>query len=397
MRTLFIFFVLCACLQGRCQLILSVNSGYGSYNMADMKTFQNQIASSFPVKPSTDPSFPSYWFFDINAKTVFKNHFLLGASLASGSTGGRVYYSDYSGSIGSDQLLSFQSYHVTLGFQHKFFSGHLVLEGDLRPGITATDLKLKSYVDVAGYAESNTEYKSNNFVLQPTLTLGGRFGLIGLQGFAGYNVSVITGKLNEVGTPGYLQANGQNSVACANWSGLRVGGGLSLYINDGSKAKAENENARWTTSTGLGLGLDYGGIGLNVLTYPGKYVGMFVGAGYAIAGVGYNAGLKIRTKDVSSDKTSLYFTGMYGYNAAIAVTNQADYNRFFYGATLGMGVDFAKRTSGYWSLGLLLPIRSDEVDQYINNLNSMGVKLRTSLTPVTFSIGYRFQKKTVGN
>jgi hypothetical protein len=375
---------------GSCQLIISANTGQGSYSMGDMKSLQNQIASAYPVIPHTGPSFPSYWFYDVNLKQRFKNNFLFGASFSSGSTGGRVYYSDYSGEIGSEQMLSFQSYQLTLGFQKRFFGGHLILEGDLRPGITATDLNWKSYINVGTYSEDTKEFKSQNFVVQPTFTVGGRFGIIGVQGFTGYNLTVVSGQLNEVGNPNYLTIN--NQKLHADWSGLRMGAGLSLYLNEAENAKDNVEDKSWKTAAGLGLGLDYGGIGINVLTYPGNHIGMFGGVGYALAGVGYNAGVKIRTKSIASPETSMYFLGMYGYNAAISITNNDNFNRFFYGPTFGIGVDFRQRSNGFWSLGLFLPIRSDEVNQYINSLSSAGVKT-TSLTPVTISVGYRFQSR----
>ncbi|HEX4851031.1 MAG TPA: hypothetical protein VFV08_09505, partial [Puia sp.] len=53
-------------------------------------------------------------------------------------------------------------------------------------------------------------------------------------------------------------------------------------------------------SMGVGFGQDFGGLGANMIVYPQKNIGLFVGGGYAIAGFGYNVGLKLRLTPPSS-------------------------------------------------------------------------------------------------
>ena len=146
-------------------------------------------------------------------------------------------------------------------------------------------------------------------------------------------------------------------------------------------------------SLGLGIGQDYGGFGGNFLVYPQENLGLFVGAGYALAGMGYNAGAKVRFFQKKNPRTNFYLLGMYGYNATIKVQNGDQYDKMFYGPTFGFGIDTGKRSykKGYWSFALLIPIRSSEVDDYIDDLeDNHGVKFEGTLLPVSFSIGYRF-------
>lgn len=149
-------------------------------------------------------------------------------------------------------------------------------------------------------------------------------------------------------------------------------------------------------SFGLGLGLDYGGLGMNLGAYPQKNIGFFGGLGYAVIGFGYNAGVKIRA---ISDKKHMgvvpYALAMYGYNAVIAVSNVDDYNKFFYGPTIGVGLDFRprpeKKKRGHWSLALLFPLRGSEVKAYTDDLkNNHNVDFKNELMPFAISIGYRF-------
>jgi hypothetical protein len=147
-------------------------------------------------------------------------------------------------------------------------------------------------------------------------------------------------------------------------------------------------------SLGLGAGLDYGGFGGNLQLNLHQNLGLFLGAGYALAGFGYNAGVKLKfTSKEKFRPVTPYLTAMYGYNAAIKVENADKLNKLFYGPTVGFGLDYlswpGKR--GYWSFALLVPIRSAEVDEYIDNLkNNYGVEFKNELLPIGISVGYRF-------
>ncbi len=146
-------------------------------------------------------------------------------------------------------------------------------------------------------------------------------------------------------------------------------------------------------SLGIGLGQNFGGIGGNLLFYPQQNIGFFGGLGYAMAGAGYNVGTKVRFFSKKNPRTNFYLTGMYGYNAAVTVKNENQYNKMFYGPTFGLGIDTGKRSykKGYWTMALLFPFRDTEVDDYFNDLeDNHGVKFENSLLPFTFSFGYHF-------
>lgn len=171
---------------------------------------------------------------------------------------------------------------------------------------------------------------------------------------------------------------------------------LFLAVDSYSQDTSTIKQNKLNTTIGLGVGLDYGGIGANILYYPVDQIGLFAGVGYAFAGAGYNVGAKLRLNaKKESPKISPYLIGMYGYNAAIAVKNASNFNKLFYGPTFGFGVDLKpkdKGRNGYWSLALLVPIRSSEVDQYTDYLKeSEGIQFENELLPIGFSIGYRIK------
>ena len=145
---------------------------------------------------------------------------------------------------------------------------------------------------------------------------------------------------------------------------------------------------------GPGLGFDYGGLGVNFMGYPQKNIGIFIGGGYALAGFGYNAGVKFRLSPDRGVSVNPFLTAMYGYNAAMVVTDNTQYNKLFYGPTLGVGVDIRSKrpaSKGFLSIALLFPIRNSDSRDYMDFLkNTYGISFSNDLVPVGFSIGYKF-------
>jgi len=146
---------------------------------------------------------------------------------------------------------------------------------------------------------------------------------------------------------------------------------------------------------GLGVGFDYGAIGSNMLVYPHQNIGLFGGVGYALGGLDYCAGAKFRLIS-KKDLADPFAVIMYGYNAAIKVTNASQYDKLFYGPSFGIGMDFRSKrmTRGYWSFTVMVPFRSSAVNEYMDDLNNNhGIKIQTGLLPIAFSLGYRLISK----
>ena len=149
-------------------------------------------------------------------------------------------------------------------------------------------------------------------------------------------------------------------------------------------------------SAGLGLGLDYGGIGANILMYPHRNAGFFLGLGYNFVKVGVNSGIKARViLGDSRNNIGLSALAMYGYNAAIGIKNYPELSKVFYGFSVGLGIDYRPLggTDDYAFLGLYIPFRKPEVKEYIDNLKGSGVQFERELSPVLIAIGYRITIK----
>lgn len=150
------------------------------------------------------------------------------------------------------------------------------------------------------------------------------------------------------------------------------------YAQDGSAANSD-------FFFGAGLGLDHGGLGVRIDGKVTETVGIFAGAGYNLATVGWNAGLLYRQRTQSQRRP--YVTAMYGYNMVILTTypgRQSGTGTNYYGPSFGGGVEFwSKERTRFIHVGLLFPVRSSDA----------LLALRWSSTepwPILLSAGFHF-------
>jgi hypothetical protein len=149
-----------------------------------------------------------------------------------------------------------------------------------------------------------------------------------------------------------------------------------------------------TSTIGFGIGFDYGGIGMSFLTYPHKNIGLFIGAGYALAGFGINGGVKLRLLYDSTESILVlpFIATMYGYNTAIYVENGETFNKLFYGYTAALGMDFRfkPQSQNYFSFSITFPRRDGKADAYIQELKDKhGVEFKNQLSIVGVSLGLK--------
>lgn len=384
--------LLLMCTRAMAQLSLSGNYGAGSYNMSELKQYQDFVRTTLPSGTATTSSFPSSSFYEINAKWLTGPYVNIGVSFSSGKTNGGLHFSDSIETAGSEQALSYNSYQMIVGARKLFLNGMLSVEGDIRPGFTITHLELHEYRKTTTVNEdSRNNYTSTNFLVQPTVTVGGRFGLIDVHGFVGYNLKTTSTELKS-GSTTLMSAGGM--PVHADWSGVRFGGGLTVHFDNvvPKKNKKLGQGGNFYGSFGLGVGLDHGGIGFNFQGYAGKYAGVFAGIGLAIFAPGFNGGIKYRFSPIDSPKPSIFLLGMYGYNTAVFVTNDIASSKLFYGPTAGIGLELPQvdGTIGHWMVSLLVPFRGSDAKSYIDDLKAHGTKFSGGLWPVAISVGYRF-------
>lgn len=97
------------------KLELFFGPGYASYDQTELKAFQKYFIKQSDVNAKVVESFPSYLTF-LGGVNVSFNKLIVGFEVGHGSTGGRVYYEDYSGKLISDLTLVYNSYGVRTAY-----------------------------------------------------------------------------------------------------------------------------------------------------------------------------------------------------------------------------------------------------------------------------------------
>lgn len=163
---------------------------------------------------------------------------------------------------------------------------------------------------------------------------------------------------------------------------------LFTYAQNAPAEKAEESSQ---VDLGVGAGLDYGGFGGRMTYYPEKHVGLFGSLGYAVAGTGYNFGAKCRFNPDS--RARVVAGAMYGYNAAIHVSNVSGYDKLYYGTSILVGTELRTKNKprNYFSLELIIPFRPSAYTDALNSLKANPNVTKISEPPaVTASLGYHF-------
>lgn len=205
-------------------------SGYGTYAMKDLKAFQERLERSFLVPLKNVSSFPGYANFEGGFNFQTQSALFYGIRFGYASTGARGSYSDYSGSLATEQLVRCYALTASVGVATRY-PNNLQLNLDLRPGLIFTDYELTADQKI-DTNESHEEYqfKSTNVAVQPTLSLHKRYGSFEPFVQLGYNINVVRGKLTlKDNHDAYLQDDSGNKIP-ADWSGLRVGLGIAYVV-----------------------------------------------------------------------------------------------------------------------------------------------------------------------
>ncbi len=169
--------------------------------------------------------------------------------------------------------------------------------------------------------------------------------------------------------------------------------GVLVFLNvRGQEAAASGSKPSVSDAAhlGIGAGLDHGGIGIRLdLPFTHHLAGV-LGAGYALVGPGWNAGVQYRF--APDRKIGMYATAHYGYNGVIKVENASQFDDIYYGFSVGAGAEFRRtHTSNFFRMSILVPFRSAEFWSDWSDLkNNKSIEVKQGPLPVAFSIGYHF-------
>jgi len=156
--------------------------------------------------------------------------------------------------------------------------------------------------------------------------------------------------------------------------------------------KAQNDTYKHL-DFGIGRGLNYGGFGMSLAFAPAQIVSIEGNMGYNLSKAVMGGALNIHLIPKNLSKTyGLAIKTMYGYNAVLITLDGDKDDRTFYGLSFGLSNElrFGSRKRSGINIDLIIPVRSDAVEEYHNELVDYGYDM-SELAPIAFSIGYHIE------
>jgi hypothetical protein len=139
------------------RLSLEPRLGYGTFDMGLMKKMQTNLITSTRVNAQATDSYGPYYQYGGNAVYTFWKHFNAGVFYEHGSTGGRVDYEDYSGSLRLDTRLNFNAYGLLLFAQKEIAQSKLSAVGGLEISRIATRVNAQSHFRIDTHIETDDQ------------------------------------------------------------------------------------------------------------------------------------------------------------------------------------------------------------------------------------------------
>jgi hypothetical protein len=173
MRHIFILLALLfsAHAYGQVRVSLEPRLGYGSYAMSDMKAIQADFIRSVGVRARATDQFPAYFQRGLMLSIHLNERNRVSLVFEQGSTGGRVAYEDYSGSVQVDQLLQYTSFGSFFG-REQSINGWSILYG-LESTIIMSKFRMESAIKIDSYDYYDTEdYRAVGLGTKPMVGIG---------------------------------------------------------------------------------------------------------------------------------------------------------------------------------------------------------------------------------
>jgi hypothetical protein len=200
--------------------------GYGSYSYKELKDYQSYLVKISGIDATIVDEFPPYYayLFGINFRFT---KWTIGIEAGHSSTGGRVYYEDYSGKLIQDQAITYNYVGASPAF-YIFNSKGLQITGGLKFLMIRHILAIKNSLVIGSQASyESKDFYGLNLGIQPNVTLRKYIGAFLFQGSAGYefqNSSYPETKddnlfLNDgSNNPVHLQGNGYRVSLCVGFT-----------------------------------------------------------------------------------------------------------------------------------------------------------------------------------
>ena len=225
-----ILLIFCA-IPGLAQENIYIRAVFGTYQMQDLKDFQEEMLSDFqneliPVKIVS--AFPAS--LQVEAGMDFPTkRYTLGFLANYAITSGRLHYSDYSGETFAEQNLN----RISIGIKGSTpIARHLDLYAKVSGGLSSLNLNFETHVNGASSdAKEEIDFKAMGVSVEPGMIWQVPFQKFLFSISGGYELN-FNGKTNfeKLGAHTYL-VNGSSEPVSIDWSGMRLSVGIAFVLN----------------------------------------------------------------------------------------------------------------------------------------------------------------------
>jgi|GEM_PF-5416242 len=206
-----------------------VNFGIATYSLNDMHDYQDYQLSLVPVKATKTQEFPPYSTYSINIGKDFGNYWNLGVEYGHGSTGGRIYYADYSGELILDQLYSYNYFGFTPSY-NVYNKNDLRISLGMKLLVVLNTIKIRNTVTIAGQTQfENPDFGATNLSFQPNISFRKSFHNFFVSSSCGYEIQTQTG-LRMKGNSDVFLAGKDNHEVAVSAGGLRADLGVGFLF-----------------------------------------------------------------------------------------------------------------------------------------------------------------------
>jgi hypothetical protein len=212
------------------QTYITTDIGIATYSMSDLKLLQKNIFEDTPVILNTVEKFPPFIQYQIGVKHYQASNIILGGEVLFTSTGGRIVYSDFSGSLRGDQLVNVFSAGPKVGYKISQ-SNKFALEIESLTSFDFTNLELKNSLIVGSQTDQSSEkFRAYGVSLYPRFNLNYSFKILVLYAFLGGQITVIQNPfIWKEDNESQITLDGKNGLK-PQWSGLRSGIGIAFKL-----------------------------------------------------------------------------------------------------------------------------------------------------------------------
>jgi len=210
---------------------IGFNIGIGTYDMSDLKSILKRSVQDNPLDPVLVSDFPPFFYYQPTFRFEGKN-WNTGLNFSVFSSGSRWSIRDYTGEYRLDALVK--------SYAPAFFAERSIYKKDkftcylhCDAGFLVSTVDIKEFFNVLDnqYINSTMTASSLNVFIAPQLNV--KYPLINkvtLEGFAGFQVDLVRGPIMQSPKLGEYLEYLFEKAPDTNWSGLRIGIGVSYLL-----------------------------------------------------------------------------------------------------------------------------------------------------------------------